>query len=582
MTKRHHPYAYIAATLLVAVLLTAAAVCAFFPSVLAEGQTEIKIRPDSSSVYAAADGHFAYTTQDGTLHLSVTGAAYERASAFAGTALGLAMTDDTVFLLSDLNGKKSLTAFGYADNGIGAGEDAFSALGISASEYVNFADFFDSVTIAGDTLVVTAGGFAQGSQFLRLSLTDSSSSHSVALGSGVISDSAAVTASEVWFVSDGKLFSFDGTNYAEPVQTGADNTWLSVAVVNGTVFAAAQDGIYAVDSSSVTKISDEIADGTIRSYTENGAHYLLVQNRAQNSVTQYSLLTENGNVVGLRYYNVFDNVVYSAPAQFTILTAGKVTQDAQAFFSPKNLKPVADLSAGSYVLVLAEADGYYYIRTGDEMCYVPTDAIALLECGEGWKHGDYAAATTDGLQVLLYPYDGAQTVATVGPKDALFVIGDIGTDNGAPVTGWLKVSLIGEDGDIVDGYVDESALGPYGPYRLPSFGKDATVNVDRIGDVVYVYSLPEEREDFVIGTLTDGEVVELAQDGINVNDEWTAIAYEDADGNAVTGYVKTAYLSDGGLTTLQITLIVVCCIVAAVTVAVVIIIAKKRKRERYE
>ena len=77
-------------------------------------------------------------------------------------------------------------------------------------------------------------------------------------------------------------------------------------------------------------------------------------------------------------------------------------------------------------------------------------------------------------------------------------------------------------------------------------------------------------------------MVRLAADGLNVDEEWTLIGYETEDGTAMSGYVKTAYLSEGGLTTLQITLIVVACIVAVLTVAIVIIIAKKRKRERYE
>ena len=78
------------------------------------------------------------------------------------------------------------------------------------------------------------------------------------------------------------------------------------------------------------------------------------------------------------------------------------------------------------------------------------------------------------------------------------------------------------------------------------------------------------------------EVVRLAQGGLNVDEEWTLIGYETEDGTSMSGYVKTAYLSEGGMTTLQITLIVVACIVAVLTVAIVIIIAKKRKRERYE
>ena len=330
-----------------------------------------------------------------------------------------------------------------------------------------------------------------------------------------------------------------------------------------------------------------VADGDIRPYSEGRTSYLLVQNRAENSVVQYSIDGDGG----LKYYSVFDNVVYVAPSEYPIMTVGKASAATQGYFSPKNLKPVASLGEGDNVLVLAEVpaedgstEGYYYIRTSadadGEMCYVRKSALTLLERGEGWKHGTYAASTHGGLRVLQYPFDGAAVVATVGPKDALVVSGDIGRS--AEGWNWVKVSLMTADGTVVDGYTTEEDLGPYGPYELPSFGVDAIVNADKLGETVNVYSLPEERDELVIDTLTDGEVVRLAADGLNVDEEWTLIGYETEDGTAMSGYVKTAYLSEGGLTTLQITLIVVACIVAVLTVAIVIIIAKKRKRERYE
>ena len=329
-----------------------------------------------------------------------------------------------------------------------------------------------------------------------------------------------------------------------------------------------------------------VADGDIRPYSEGDTSYLLVQDRAETSVVQYSI---DGD--GLKYYSVFDNVVYAAPTEYPIMTVGKASAPAQGYFSPKNLKPVASLDEGDNVLVLAEvpaedgsAEGYYYIRTSadanGEMCYVRKSALTLFERGEGWKHGTYAASTHSGLRVLQYPFDGAAVVATVGPKDALVVSGDIGRS--AEGWNWVKVSLMTADGTVVDGYTTEEDLGPYGPYEMPSFGVDAIVNADKLGEAVNVYSLPEERAELVIDTLTDGEVVRLAAEGLNVDEEWTLIGYETEDGTAMSGYVKTAYLSEGGLTTLQVTLIVVACIVAVVTVVVVIIIAKKRKRERYE
>ena len=585
MARRTH-FGIFAIAVAVVLATAAASIFCAAPTAAAETNAEIKIAPDETSLYAAYDGHVAYTTKDGVLHLSTLSGSYSRPEAFVGTALSVAMTSNRIFLLSDMNGTKTISAFDYVTNGIGAKEDAFDALGISQEQYSNLLPFSDTLTVTDEDLIVTMGNFRTGAHFVRLSLSDNSSSFRISNVSSSIDNVAAFDSKEFWYISTKNLFYFSGEHYSDPVQIAADRTWLSVAALDGAIYASAADGIYRVDGTAVVKISDVVADGDIRPYSEGDISYLLVQNRAENSVVQYSI---DGD--GLKYYSVFDNVVYVAPSEYPIMTVGKASAATQGYFSPKNLKPVASLGEGDNVLVLAEvpaedgsAEGYYYIRTSadadGEMCYVRKSALTLLERGEGWKHGTYAASTHGGLRVLQYPFDGAAVVATVGPKDALVVSGDIGRS--AEGWNWVKVSLMTADGTVVDGYTTEEDLGPYGPYELPSFGVDAIVNADKLGETVNVYSLPEERDELVIDTLTDGEVVRLAADGLNVDEEWTLIGYETEDGTAMSGYVKTAYLSEGGLTTLQITLIVVACIVAVLTVAIVIIIAKKRKRERYE
>ena len=594
MARRTH-FGIFAIAVAVVLATAAASIFCAAPTAAAETNAEIKIAPDETSLYAAYDGHVAYTTKDGVLHLSTLSGSYSRPEAFVGTALSVAMTSNRIFLLSDMNGTKTISAFDYVTNGIGAKEDAFDALGISASQFSEFYNDFDSLSVFGSTLCVSAGGFAlEGGafavNFALLALDGSSSSAMTTLTSvGAIDDVAALSDKQLYFVTATALYLFNGSHLAASTQIAADRTWLSVAALDGEIYAAATDGVYrVVDGTAVVKISDEVADGDIRPYSEGGTSYLLVQNRAESSIVQYSIDSDSDE---LKYYSVFDNVVYAAPTEYPIMTVGKASAATQGYFSPKNLKPIASLDAGDNVLVLAEvaaedgsAEGYYYVRTSadadGEMCYVRKSALTLLERGEGWKHGSTAASTHSGLKVLQYPFDGAAVIATVGPKDALAVIGDIGKS--AEGWNWLRVSLMTADGTVADGYVTEEDLGPYGPYEMPSFGVDAIVNADKLGEAVNVYSLPEERDELVIDTLTDGEVVRLAAEGLNVDEEWTLIGYETEDGTAMSGYVKTAYLSEGGLTTLQVTLIVVACIVAVVTVVVVIIIAKKRKRERYE
>lgn len=591
MARRTH-FGIFAIAVAVVLATAAASIFCAAPTAAAETNAEIKIAPDETSIYAAYDGHVVYTTKDGVLHLSTIGNHVSKG--FSGTALDIAMTEDFVFLLTDSSGNKNLSAYSVTDGVLGEEQDVFEKFAVSDSLYSQFANKIESITVTGNMLTVSAGDAEDYTWFCSIPFSAQAlSSLSINLGLGPIDDMATTdtTADGTYFV----YAVFDGDLYflrlpatpieAQPIETSGK--WLSVAALGGEIYAAAADGIYRIDGTTVVKISDVVADGDIRPYSEGGTSYLLVQNRAENSVVQYSIDGDGG----LKYYSVFDNVVYVAPSEYPIMTVGKASAATQGYFSPKNLKPVASLGEGDNVLVLAEvpaedgsAEGYYYIRTSadadGEMCYVRKSALTLLERGEGWKHGTYAASTHGGLRVLQYPFDGATVVATVGPKDALVVSGDIGRS--AEGWNWVKVSLMTADGTVVDGYTTEEDLGPYGPYELPSFGVDAIVNADKLGETVNVYSLPEERDELVIDTLTDGEVVRLAAEGLNVDEEWTLIGYETEDGTAMSGYVKTAYLSEGGLTTLQITLIVVACIVAVLTVAIVIIIAKKRKRERYE
>ena len=522
MTRtRHFGICAIAVAALIAI--TAMLFCAA-PATVAETSAEIKIAPDETSIYAAYDGHVVYTTKDGVLHLSTLSGSYSRP-------------------LSDMNGTKTISAFDYVTNGIGAKEDAFDALGISQEQYFNLLPFSDTLTVTDEDLIVTMGNFRTGAHFVRLSLSDNSSSFRISNVSSSIGNVAAFDSKEFWYISTKNLFYFSGELYSDPVQIAADRTWLSVAALGGEIYAAAADGIYRIDGTTVVKISDVVADGDIRPYSEGDTSYLLVQNRAESSIVQYSIDGDNR----LKYYSVFDNVVYAAPTEYPIMTVGKASAPAQGYFSPKNLKPVASLDEGDNVLVLAEvpaedgsAEGYYYIRTSadanGEMCYVRKSALTLFERGEGWKHGTYAASTHSGLRVLQYPFDGAAVVATVGPKDALVVSGDIGRS--AEGWNWVKVSLMTADGTVVDGYTTEEDLGPYGPYEMPSFGVDAIVNADKLGEAVNVYSLPEERAELVIDTLSDGEVVRLAANGLNVDEEWTLIGYETEDGTSMSGYVK--------------------------------------------
>ena len=578
-TKKSGRIFAIAALVLTAALLLSA----LAPTISAQTDSEIKISPDETSVFAAKDGAIVYTTRDGILHYAVRGG--EHTSAFDGTAIDLAVADDAAFLLCDDGGEKRLLRFALSDDGVSSGSDAFAALGISSDPYVNIIPFFDGMTATSSALYVSAGAMTNGAVFVVLRFDGSSTYFQTSSRTGAIGDLACFdggSAPFFVFVSGGRLYSFNGSNFAESVPIDDQKTWLSVAADGDTFFAAADDGIYLVEDGAITRISDEVADGDIRFLYEGGTRYLLVGNAAEHSVVQYSVI-EDGDGFSLRYYNVFDNTIYVSPQDYDIVTAGKLAADANGYFSPKNLRPVAQFSAGDYVLVLAQADGYYYVMKADgSFCYLDTSVVTVLQRSEDTGKGRYCLPLTNDVPVRKYPIDGSEVLATVGVKDVLVVIEDVGSDGGAPVFDWLRVSFVDANGEVVDGYAAGSALGSYSNYRLPSFGETATIGADSLGDGVNVYILPEERDDYIIGTLNDGDEVELAQEKLIDDEEWTKIKFVDGDGTEVTGYVKTANLTQSGMTTLQITLTVVFCIVAVVSIAVVAIIVKKRKYERYE
>lgn len=190
-----------------ALLCAALALAAFSaPQTAAAETSEIKISPDGSSVYAAYDGSIAYTTSDGALHLSNASGSYAEASAFAGECLALAMNATDIFLLSDLNGSRSLTVFGYAANGIGTAENVFSRYGIASDIYENVINRFDGLTVDGSSLMISAGAGSISRVFVLSPLDGTAAffSYNTAEPVGGISDIAAAD-NTVYIVTENGL-----------------------------------------------------------------------------------------------------------------------------------------------------------------------------------------------------------------------------------------------------------------------------------------------------------------------------------------------------------------------------------------
>ena len=97
-----------------------------------------------------------------------------------------------------------------------------------------------------------------------------------------------------------------------------------------------------------------------------------------------------------------------------------------------------------------------------------------------------------------------------------------------------------------------------------------------LGGIINVYLLPDEESE-ILGTLTDGDKITLAQEKLDGDSEWTKIVYKD-----MVGYVKTANLISKGITPLQITLIVVFAVVIVATAIVIFLVVKKRNAQKFD
>ena len=249
MTRTRH-FGIFAIAVVALVAVTAMLFCAA-PTVSAETGAEIKIAPDETSLYAAYDGHVAYTTKDGVLHLSTIGNSVSKG--FSGTALDIAMTEEFVFLLTDSSGNKKLSAYSVTDGVLGEEQDVFEKFAVSDSLYSQFANKIDSITVTGNMLTVSAGDAGDYTWFCSIPFSAQAlPSLSINLGLGTVDDMATTDAAAddtylVYTIFDGDLCFLRlpaSPVEAQPIETSGK--WLSVAALDGEIYAAATDGVYHV------------------------------------------------------------------------------------------------------------------------------------------------------------------------------------------------------------------------------------------------------------------------------------------------------------------------------------------------
>ena len=561
---------------------------------------EIKIYPDETSSYAAYGDAIAYTAGN-KLYIS-TEQGQSAGVNYKGVCLSIAMNGQYVFLLTseanETSSDISFLAYPYTTEPLALqpAQNALKLFGISDEDIANNKYWVNqtSAGLGGYDLMYSDGEKIYCMVSASLPYGDDALYGNDSLFIGTYGSDGwewksnldlscavdfVVTGNDVIYITDSALYEIDKENYSHPTQKLSFEKCVSVAFADGLLYLSADDGIYAVDTSdySYKPVLDQPSDGKIRALAGDGVTYLLVQDKAGKSVSQYICGGSDLSSATLEYYSIFDGVVYEDPSTYDLLKVGKCTTDTKAYFSPKNRKTEFTLEEGEYVLALAKQDGYYYVRNTYGMtAYVQENDLALLEASSETAVGKYAQALHDNTNVYLYPYISDDIVATVNIDDLLIVVDNVATDGNQQVWGWYKVCLVGEDGSMTYGYIQSDYASKYTNFKLPSFSTDATVSAGSLGGIINVHLLPDENSE-VLGTLTDGDKITLAQEKLDTSSEWTKIVYKD-----MVGYVRTSDLITEGMTPLQITLIVVFSVVIVATVIVVILVVKKRNAQKFD
>ena len=576
-----------------------AATAVFYPAGNAAAD-EIKIYPDETSQYAAFGDAIAYTADNRLFVASEKGVS--AGVYYDGKCLGIVMNGEYVFMLTAVSKETSANinfkAYRYDAEkpSVDAGIEALSLFGVSDQDIKNNKYWVNATSagLGGYDLLYSDGE--------NLYCAVSASSHygddalfgNDSLFSGTYGKSGwnwttnldlscatdfIVADGNIVYIADSSLYETEDENYSSPALRLNSLKCNSIAYHNGVIYVSASDGIYKVNPSgySFKSLTSDTFDGRIRILGGDGVTYLLAQDVSGKCIKQYVINGSSYESVSLTYFNVFDGVIYQDPTTYDLVRVGKATRDTQAYFSPKNLKTEFSLTSGEYVLALAKQDGYYYVRNeAGDVAYVKESDLTLLSASEDTAVGKYGQAMHDNTSVYLYPYESDDVVATVDIDDLLIVVDNVANDGGNHVWGWYKVCIVGEDGTLTYGYLQKEYLSKYTNFKLPSFSTDATVSAGSLGGIINVYLLPDEESE-VLGSLTDGDKITLAQEKLDSSEEWTKIVYND-----MVGYVKTANLITKGITPLQITLIVVFSVVIVATAIVIVLVVKKRNAQRFD
>ncbi len=529
------------------------------PIVYAEN-TDVIIDLSDDSLFDAYNDSFVYTYGT-SLYVVSNNTIINLTNAFEGSVKDIAMNASSILVLTTSN----LYSFDYSETEITSKGIVTDLSNVSA------------VFVDGNGKLGTINSSAT----LTYLQTDKNT-HSIWSNTSSYSDYAYTPETNYAFVVKDKVLSrtlADGHEASFTTVSQVSNV-NSISSLGNYVYANCDDGLYRIDSvnlDATVKLGEIFTStGKITSTLIGETQYIFAF--ANKSIVQYLVV---GNTV--EYYNKFDNSAYTHPTEFNIIQVAKISENANVYSSPRNKQITARLNANDLVLVLCEVNSdvseevFYRIATEDgSLGYIKKSAITENDYlskttdATSLKIGLYAQGLHESTNIYKYPYQSSEVLSTVTIYDQLVVLDNVAELNNNQVWNYFRVSYVDKSGSIITGYVKVTDVSPYTALQTPKILKSVKIKADTVGESVYIYTLPD-KESPVVGYLTDAAEIDLAEE-YNEDSLWTKVIY-----NGSYAYIPTANLQQGGLTSLQITLIVISCLVLAATATTVSIILYRKR-----
>ncbi len=529
--------------------------------------SNVKISLSEDSVFAT-NGELIAFSKDTTLSIAKDDKIFQSESKLSSKAKDIVIFGDHIVVLNNQN---KLEAFRFADDKLSKDDS-----------------FFDTIHWNEEPLDTVLGVFTTANNFYVLGkLNDSptitfiyayTKNTSPSILCNYFAQSAiedfAVIQNSVYVISGKKLFKLKlNTTKLDDCLVSDNYQFSSLDSSDNALYLNTDSQIVQYNPAENT-FSDmgktPYAQGKIN-YVGGDTPYIFVDCKADLSIKQYSVVDNK-----IKYINSFDNTIYQAPEVFNIVRIAQANEDIDVYVSPKTLLPVMQANKDSYIVVLAEKEGYYYVTNGTgKYGYIAKESpISLVEQATETKWGTDVCVLHPNTALYSLPYESSTVVAKKSINDRLVLVNSLAVQNGVDVWGWCTVSYVGENEQVITAYVPNTSIAPYTPLTPPDLKKSAKIKVDKFGTLLNVYALPAE-DSKVINQLVDGTEIKLLEK-LDAKSEWTMIMIGDQ-----VGYVKTANIMTSGLTSVQIFIATIVPIVVVATIIIVTILLIKRRQNQY-